>query len=635
MSEMAKAARAAMKQKAKRLTTDPHKKVDASSWEPEEPMNTGAKTGLRPISSRAYKRGGKVGMNAGGSASAPNAGRKARKDGGKIRDLINAKVNRNVKEANASEFGKPHVGGMKKGGRTGKMDGGGMMAPASLGTSMGDPRLGIVQKDRMSMTNQPGVYKRGGRACGGYEEGGSVAKDFAKIQNMISARKAVQTDKALDAVRRGNATSRPLDRLPASSEDMVGRRPMVTGPSGEAYVPPARMGRKAGGKVDEAQDKKLVKKAFRQHENAEHGGKHSELKLMKGGTAKKARGGISISDDQMSALKNYSEKHGPSWKDKLQTSWMKGGDHGPELQRLRNTVGPSGLSKISLPKDDFNRGGKANKAHGGFNENRPKDDFDKAAIAAKIAKDTGILEKLGNVIQPKSDLVGTSFKRGGKSGNYTGGTRPTGGRVAKARGGFSDDYSDLPRSVAARRRMEDKIERQNLDEVRGTPSDPERMEKNLKNYQEGKVRANWKPDRKAGGRVAKAGGGLLNAMNDDAPKSKKSGKTNINIIINPHKMDNQPPAPGAPMPPPPRPMPPPMPPMPPQGGPPGMPPGIGGPPPGMGGPPPGMLPMPRKSGGKVGHRSYSSYKDMDAGSGGGLGRLEKIEIAKKKYVKPV
>jgi hypothetical protein len=143
--------------------------------------------------------------------------------------------------------------------------------------------------------------------------------------------------------------------------------------------------------------------------------------------------------------------------------------------------------------------------------------------------------------------------------------------------------------------------------------------------------------RPTGGRIARAtGGGLLNAMNDDAPKSKKSGKTNINIIINPHKMDNQPPAPGAPMPPPPRPMPPPPPPMPPMGAPPGMPPG--GMPPGMppvGGPPPGMPPMPRKSGGKVGHRSYSSYEDMDAGSGGGLGRLEKIEIAKKKYVKPV
>jgi hypothetical protein len=285
MSEMAKAARAAMKQKAKRLTTDPHKKVDASSWEPEEPMNTGAKTGLRPVSPRAYKRGGKVGMKAEGCASTPNAGRKARKNGGVISDLSNANVNRNVKEANASEFGRPHIGGLKKGGRAGKMDGGSMNAP------VGDPRLGIVPRARLNMTNQPNPYKRGGKACGGYQEGGTVAADFARIEQMMKARKAMQTENALENVRRGNATSRPLDRLPASSEDMVGRRPMVTGPRGEEYVPPARMGRKAGGKVDEAQDKKLVKKAFRQHENAKHGGKHTDLKLKKGGTAKKAGGG--------------------------------------------------------------------------------------------------------------------------------------------------------------------------------------------------------------------------------------------------------------------------------------------------------------------------------------------------------
>jgi hypothetical protein len=588
---MAKAARAAMKQKAKRLTTDPHKKVDASSWEPEEPMNTGAKTGLRPVSPRAYKRGGKVGMNAGGSASAPNAGRKARKDGGEASSWVNAKVNRNVKEANASEFGRPHVGGMKKGGRTGKMDGGGMMAPASLGTSMGDPRLGIVQKDRMSMTNQPGVYKRGGRACGGYQEGGSVAKDFAKIQNMISARKAVQTDKALDAVRRGNATSRPLDRLPASSEDMVGRRPMVTGPSGEAYVPPARMGRKAGGKVDEAQDKKLVKKAFRQHENAEHGGKHSELKLMKGGTAKKAEGG-SLAKASLLMGRILDPKYLAKRRQRVKEKYNE-----DEGQRVENAMdgARSDMSRSMKSGDDYKHGGKAKKARGGNlghyddAENKPnlrlvKTHTGPEGHKAKVYKDGDYNEHRVKFFKPDgsyqskadyhSDLedanstaaheVAKGFKRGGKAGNYTGGTRPTGGRVAKA------------------------------------------------------------------------GGGLLNAMNDDAPKSKKSGKTNINIIINPHKMDNQPPAPGAPMPPPPRPMPPPMPPMPPMGAPPGMPPG--GMPPGMppvGGPPPGMPPMPRKSGGKVGHRSYSSYKDMDAGSGGGLGRLEKIEIAKKKYVKPV
>jgi hypothetical protein len=35
--------------------------------------------------------------------------------------------------------------------------------------------------------------------------------------------------------------------------------------------------------------------------------------------------------------------------------------------------------------------------------------------------------------------------------------------------------------------------------------------------------------------------------------------------------------------------------------------------------------MPRKAGGRV----YKSYKDMDAGSGSGMGRLEKTEIAKR------
>jgi hypothetical protein len=486
---MAKAARAAMKQKAKRLTTDPHKKVDASSWEPEEPMNTGAKTGLRPISPRAFKRGGKVGMKAEGCASAPNAGRKARKNGGKISDLINAKVNRNVKEANASEFGRPHIGGLNKGGRAGKMDGGPMNAP------VGDPRLGIVPHARLNMTNQPNPYKRGGKACGGYQEGGTVAADFARIRQMMDARKAEQTQNAMDAVRRGNMSSRPLDKLPPTGEYSGGR---------DIVSPQPRMGRKAGGKVDEAQDKKLVKKAFRQHENAEHGGKHSELKLKKGGTAKKAKGGA-MSPDEFEAARR--------------------------------------VMRVSRKKPD------------------PVDDelFDKGARAK-------FMQQKYNEFRSSKDKDDMPMGRasGGKAGNYTGGTRPTGGRVAKA------------------------------------------------------------------------GGGLLNAMtgSDDKPKSKKGGKTSINIIINPqHQAEQQ--APGAPMPPPPRPMPPPMPPMPPmppQGGPPGgMPPGM----PPVGGPPPGMLPMPRKSGGKVGHRSYNSYKDMDAGAGSGFGRLEKTEIAKKKYAKPV
>jgi hypothetical protein len=297
------------------------------------------------------------------------------------------------------------------------------------------------------------------------------------------------------------------------------------------------MGRKAGGKVDEAQDKKLIKKAFRQHEKAEHGGKHSELKLKKGGTAKKAGGGRTPLSGHPYHSKSDAELRYIS-KDAA------------EAARNMKGVNSSAEGKYLDQMNDAQTILGHRQRTAGMTTRKPR----------AMTED-----ELMDRVEDKSGL-----KRGGmamtvKGSNYTGGTRPTGGRIARA-----------------------------------------------------------------------TGGGLLNAMNDDAPKSKKSGKTNINIIINPHKMDNQPPAPGAPMPPPPRPMPPPPPPMPPMGAPPGMPPG--GMPPGMppvGGPPPGMPPMPRKSGGKVGHRSYSSYEDMDAGSGGGLGRLEKIEIAKKKYVKPV
>jgi hypothetical protein len=38
----------------------------------------------------------------------------------------------------------------------------------------------------------------------------------------------------------------------------------------------------------------------------------------------------------------------------------------------------------------------------------------------------------------------------------------------------------------------------------------------------------------------------------------------------------------------------------------------------------------RKTGGRVGNRTYRSYKDMDAGAASGFGRLEKTEIERRK-----
>ena len=61
MSEHADSARKSARAKMGRmLKADPHAKVDASSWTPPEMLNANVQTGQRPISRRAFKRGGMV-----------------------------------------------------------------------------------------------------------------------------------------------------------------------------------------------------------------------------------------------------------------------------------------------------------------------------------------------------------------------------------------------------------------------------------------------------------------------------------------------------------------------------------------------------------------------------------------------
>jgi hypothetical protein len=102
-----------MKDKISRLLrTDPKAKVDASDYTPPDALNADIKTGLRPLSRRQFKSGGKVE----GEAAKQHAGKKPRKSGDK-EITADSLVNRNVREANEEREGIKHIGGFKKGGK--------------------------------------------------------------------------------------------------------------------------------------------------------------------------------------------------------------------------------------------------------------------------------------------------------------------------------------------------------------------------------------------------------------------------------------------------------------------------------------------------------------------------------------
>jgi hypothetical protein len=122
-SKEVKASRA---KKMKSYNASEPKKVDSSDWTPAEPLNADVKTGMRPISKRKFKRGGKVVHKIEGAHSKMRHDRKARKSGGESGEMptVDRFVNRDMNKANDYRDGKKHVGGMKKGGRAGKDAGG-------------------------------------------------------------------------------------------------------------------------------------------------------------------------------------------------------------------------------------------------------------------------------------------------------------------------------------------------------------------------------------------------------------------------------------------------------------------------------------------------------------------------------
>lgn len=686
MYQTAKKAREAMKSKAKRLASDrPLQKVDSSTFTPPEMLKADVKTGLRPVSRRAYKSGGKVD----GSCGPMRADRKQRKSGGKTEAVAyaNAKVNRNVKDANEEREGEKHVGGLKRGGAAYAR--GGMPIKGHSYHTKSDEELRYIIKDAGEAA----------RAMRGHSPK-SEAKYLDQVNDASTVlnyrkqggKRVEQNDSDKDDSFKSGGRAKKYDggplgganRMMADASQRAGVPNAMLGFSGVkrgALSPMRATGLKKGGKADDtAQDKALVKKAMRQHETAQHGGKHSELKLRRGGYAKKQAGGGMAdappppppppADYQLTPAQRRMIRQG---QDPFAEGIMPGGGRpapvppppppppppaprraaGGKISDIERVLSratasnpnpkkryvsyageerpPARMPKPMDPIDeqmaDVQREAKMEQMYKAF---RAK----KAAAARQQKKE----EEERAESSRMSPMLPPTFKRGGDAK-----------RMARASGGFTKDKkSKLPsRSfVMENEKRMDQLSK-DRDSNRIDDSEYDRGMIDVKNkYFDEVDRINKRTARASGGRT-------------------KKGKTNINIVIDaggakpPMGLGALPPLPmpGG------RPVPPPMPvggsgaapmgmpasPMPPAAPPPAM-------------PGAGPMPMGRKHGGRTmsykdmtagagsgegrlqkteiathkrparraGGKVYRSYKDMDAGAGSGLGRLEKTEIASRK-----
>jgi hypothetical protein len=145
-------------------------------------------------------------------------------------------------------------------------------------------------------TTEPSVIlklKKGGHV--NMKKGGKAEAGHKKMADGGGAMGALMGTPALIGRPAVNAPVRaPGKPSMAMRRKAMMAKPAIT-PSGPPMAsPPMKKGGKAeGGKMDEAQDKAMIKKAFKQHDMQEHkGGKGTDLKLKKGGMKKYATGGL-------------------------------------------------------------------------------------------------------------------------------------------------------------------------------------------------------------------------------------------------------------------------------------------------------------------------------------------------------
>ena len=304
MSEMSRNARRAMRAKIHRLTAANHGKVDASDYGPEQVLDSEAKTGMRPVSRRAYKKGGKV-VAVSGADAKKHAGKKPR--AGNKHLTVDALVNRNLKDANEAREGKKHIGALKTGGRAMKKGGGGIPDIYTSSRPTDDSGRPISNKElNLGYAEDPRPAPR--PTPKPTPKPAMRGKPMSVSEAMAGMRSGRQnggrTEDIVAAIQREKDKSRKTPMpFPHADRDKYPMKKMPFPHADRDKYPmqPLKRGGKAweGSAKDEAQDKKLAKKYGmsmasweKSKMDKKHDTQHSAKGLNKGGRTGKSLGGV-------------------------------------------------------------------------------------------------------------------------------------------------------------------------------------------------------------------------------------------------------------------------------------------------------------------------------------------------------